>query len=162
MRHGRAEWKDSAIQDFDRPLDRRGQNEIAEMGKRLREQELLPDVLLVSPAVRTKQSAEILARQLELPDRKIRRIESLYLASPDEILARLRELGPLVRHALLVGHNPGIAELAHRLAPEAATGEFVTGAACLLEFSGEWADFGSRAVASASTDSPRRFFDFWS
>ena len=62
MRHADARWKDAAVSDLERSLSRRGSTAAELMARRLLELELVPDLVLVSPARRTQQTAEIVAR----------------------------------------------------------------------------------------------------
>jgi phosphohistidine phosphatase len=135
IRHANAEWKDASYEDFDRPLNKRGSSEAESIGKILLEHQLMPDLLLVSTARRTQQTAEIVARQLGLPARRVKAMEQLYLAREQVILALANATGPKVQHLALIGHNPGISELARSLAPEETqVGELATAAACTLTF----------------------------
>jgi phosphohistidine phosphatase len=149
IRHANAEWKDSSFDDVERPLNPRGMREAESIGKLLMEQKLVPDVMLVSTAQRTKQTAEILLRRLDLPARRVQFSEQLYLARPDAILALAQATAAAVRHLAIVGHNPGISELARSLAPEAApVGDLSTGSACTLTFVVEsWAGLAAASHA---------------
>jgi phosphohistidine phosphatase len=149
IRHANAEWKDSSYDDVERPLNPRGMREAESIGKLLLEKELVPDVMLVSNARRTKQTAETLSRILKLPTRRVQFSEPLYLARPDAILALAQATAAVVRHLAIVGHNPGISELARSLAPEAAqVGDLSTGSACTLTFAVEsWAGVSAASHA---------------
>lgn len=161
VRHGQAEWKDAATKDFDRPLTRRGLAEAVDTARRLHAMEIgAPALLLTSPAARALQTAEALARELGLARRLVKRIDSLYLAPPDELESVIRGAGPRIGHLLLVGHNPGLGELALRLAPQSAPEAFATGAAFRVSFDAR--DWGSIGTASEATyETPGRFFDLW-
>src|SRR5581483_2029262 len=98
MRHGDAQWKDPEVEDFVRPLNRRGGTESEAMGRRLTELALVPDLIMSSPARRAQQTAEIIARELALPARSIHFEEALYLAGAQEILRIARAIGPRVPH----------------------------------------------------------------
>src|SRR4051794_12691831 len=117
MRHANAQWNDPQISDFDRPLNRRGNSEAEAMGRRLLELHLVPTSLLSSNARRAEQTAEIVGRELGVTARNIRTDEALYLAPADEILRIIRATGPRIPHLMIVGHNPGISEVANLLAP---------------------------------------------
>jgi phosphohistidine phosphatase len=135
IRHANAEWKDASMDDFERPLNPRGTREAEALGKLLMANELVPDLLVASAARRAKQTAEILARKLSLPTRHVHFAEPLYLARPETILAQAKSTGPDVQHLAIVGHNPGLSELARSLAPEGAqVAELATGSACTLTF----------------------------
>src|SRR5882762_5211394 len=106
MRHADARWNDPAISDLERPLNRRGTAAAEAMARRLLDLELIPDLLLASPARRTQQTADIVARELSLPARRVLREEALYLASAPDMLKLVQGTGPRVAHLLFVAHDP--------------------------------------------------------
>jgi phosphohistidine phosphatase len=153
VRHANAEWKDARMTDFQRPLNRKGQKEAEATARRLLELEWVPELLIASPAERTRQTAEILAR--DLGAKRVQFEERLYLARAEEILRLIRGTGPLVNHLMIVGHNPGISELARRLSNGSLTHELSTGAACLLRFNGEdWSALGPAETSLAHHEVP--------
>jgi phosphohistidine phosphatase len=155
MRHGDALWKDPEIADFVRPLNRRGNSESEAMGRRLTELALIPDLIMASPARRAQQTAEIVARELALPARSVRFEETLYLAGAQEILRLARAIGPRVPHLMIVGHNPGISELASLLAPVADVGGLATAALCTITFDTEkWSAVGPKLARDVINESP--------
>jgi len=161
VRHGQAEWKESAAADFDRPLTRRGLAEALDMARRLRARnQPPPDLIVTSPARRAVETAEALARESGLPAHLVKQIAALYLASPVELADAIRATGPRVSHLLIVGHNPGISDFARQCAPDAGIPSFATGASCTLSFDSEdWRTSGS--AIEAHYGAPGRFFDLW-
>jgi phosphohistidine phosphatase len=160
VRHAHAKVQKAAVTDFERPLSRRGKSEAKATAIRLREQELIPELLLASPSQRTLQTAQILARELGLAERALRLEESLYLASAETLLNVIRAIGPRIGHLMVVAHNPGISLLADVLAPGAALGEFATAAACTMEFElDSWSaiNAGSATKAARKSRAPRLF-----
>jgi phosphohistidine phosphatase len=115
VRHAKSDWSLPGQQDWDRPLNKRGQRDAPEMARRLRARKLKPDLVLASPAVRALTTAAIMARELKVPAAQVRQDERLYLASPADMLAVIRELGGTARHLMVFGHNPGITDFANRL-----------------------------------------------
>jgi phosphohistidine phosphatase len=115
VRHGKSDWSLPGQQDWDRVLNKRGQQDAPEMARRLRSRKLKPDLILASPAVRALSTASIMARELRVPPAQIAQDERLYLADPEAIVAVVRELGGDARHVMVFGHNPGITECANRL-----------------------------------------------
>ena len=155
MRHANAEWKDPQISDFDRPLNRRGNSEAEAMGRRLLELHLVPTSLLSSNARRAEQTAEIVARELGISARNLRTEEALYLAAADEILRIIRSTGPRIPHLMIVGHNPGISEVANLLAPNRSIGELTTGAVCSFTFgTNSWADVEAARLRDSLAETP--------
>ncbi|MCQ8239809.1 SixA phosphatase family protein [Rhizosaccharibacter radicis] len=107
--------------DHDRPLAEQGLEDARQLGAQLRTEQLRPEVALVSSAVRTRQSWDALA--LPLKNDAAPWIEAeLFLADADMLRRRLARLPEDCRTAILVGHNPGLHELAYALAHRAGHG----------------------------------------
>ncbi|MFL6599935.1 MAG: SixA phosphatase family protein [Steroidobacteraceae bacterium] len=162
MRHANAQWKDPQISDFDRPLNRRGTGEAEAMSRRLMELQLIPTIVLTSSARRAQQTANIVVRELGVPARKLRIDEGLYLAPAEEILRVTWMTGPRIPHLLIVGHNPGITELASLLAPTSHI-ELTTAAMCSLTFDARiWGDVKADNLLDVRSESPpARLFALW-
>jgi len=155
MRHGDAQWKDPEVADFARPLNRRGTAEAEAMARRLAELALIPDLIMTSPARRTQQTAEIVARELALGPRNVRYEEPLYLAGAREILKHAQAIGPRVPHLMIIGHNPGVSELAHLLAPGSELGGLATAAICTLTFdTDQWSAVAAALVRDVLSEAP--------
>jgi phosphohistidine phosphatase len=155
MRHADARWKDAGLSDLERPLSRRGSTAAELMARRLIELHLVPDLMLVSPARRAQQTAEILARGLSLPARRVQREDGLYLASAPDLLAIVRRCGPRVAHLLLVAHNPGLSELVAQLLPEGDARDLGTAAFCSMDFVCEhWESLDAAALNQVQQESP--------
>jgi phosphohistidine phosphatase len=116
LRHAQADNPLPDQQDWDRPLTRRGTLDATEMAQRLRKSHAAPQLILSSPAIRTKQTAELFAAALATP--AISFDENVYLASAKQLLLTVQQQLSSTHHLLLVGHNPGISELADLLSKE--------------------------------------------
>jgi phosphohistidine phosphatase len=116
LRHGEAERSAASGDDFDRALNGQGRLESAAMGRLLAVAGAAPDLALVSSAVRAVQTFE--AARAAFPDAVEQSSRALYLASPRKMMAAIRAAGPAARTLMVVGHNPGIQELAEMLARE--------------------------------------------
>ena len=157
MRHADARWQDAGVSDLERPLNRRGVSAAEAMSRRLLELALVPELVLVSPARRTQQTGEILARILSLPARLVVSDESLYLASAADLLRVVQATGPRVTHLLVVAHNPGVSELVQQLVPEAEASGLATAALCSIAFEcDEWSGIGVAAVRDVMRETPAR------
>ena len=118
VRHAKSAWDEPGLDDHERPLAKRGLRDAPEMGHRLAERGLEPDVILSSTAVRARMTAELIADALGFRADRVTTDERLYAASPEEILGVVRQLNPAVDIAMLVAHDPGMSDLAHRLSGE--------------------------------------------
>jgi phosphohistidine phosphatase len=160
IRHANAE-QDADVRDFERPLSKKGLSEAAEMARRFQERSLVPDLILVSTALRTRETAETFAKVLGIATRLVQADDSLYLADGDHILKTIRSVGPRVAHLMVIGHNPGISAAAISLAPEAVTSDLATcGTLTMTVACPDWSRIDRRCVRDTERDSPRRFFDF--
>lgn len=149
-RHAKSGWGDPLLSDEARPLNARGHADASALGAWLKAQDYTPDQALVSSANRTQETFGLIQGHVKAPD-KIDVLETLYLASSDQILKQLRRAqGSTV---LLIAHNPGIAEFASRFAktpaPHADFARYPTSATTVFDVVDEhWADvqFGAHEV----------------
>ncbi len=114
LRHAKSSWDDPKLPDHARPLNARGRQAAIAMRRAIRELSLLPDVVLVSSARRTLQTLEALGPWDETP--LIEPMDALYLATAPGLLAVLNGVAETARSVMLIGHNPGLHELALLLA----------------------------------------------
>lgn len=117
MRHAKSDWGDPDLPDHDRPLNRRGRRDAALMAGWLMDEVGLPDLVLCSSAARTRETARLMesawgSRLTVCPAR------DLYLAPPEQILRVIRTDGGDAASLLVLGHNPGIADLVSMLCEE--------------------------------------------
>jgi phosphohistidine phosphatase len=118
FRHAKSSWKDERSRDVDRPLAGRGQRDAPRMGKRLKARDARPGLIVTSHAKRARQTAKLLAEELEYGRDGLAIDEQLYMASPGAILAVVAKQDDDLDSVLLVGHNPGLTELVNQLVPE--------------------------------------------
>src|SRR5262245_48170316 len=114
LRHAKSSWDDGSLQDFDRPLAKRGQSAAPRMGRFMAERGLAPQLILCSPAVRARQTLDLVLPHLSGGPTIVYE-DGFYLAASSVLLARLRKVEDKVAHVLIVGHDPGIQGLALEL-----------------------------------------------
>ena len=155
IRHAKSSWDNTALADKDRPLNGRGKRDAPKAGKRLAERRAKPDLILSSPATRALKTAEIIAKKLDYKRKNILVNDRLYAVEASELLNMLRKLGDAVECAMLIGHNPELTELAHRLSskithlPTCAVAEFMFDAK-------SWSRIGKDKPVNVALDYPRR------
>ncbi len=141
LRHAKSDWPD--LPDRDRPLAKRGRRDAPIIGRWLRDHGYLPDTVICSAARRTRQTWELVAPELG-GSPSVSFEPRAYAASAMTLLYLVRELSATSRAALLIGHNPGVADLATSLAQppdhDDAPIRFPTAAVAILDVSGDWAD----------------------
>lgn len=115
MREGHAQ-QDFEGSDFDRPLTAEGRAAVLASAKAMHDAGHHPGPLLVSTALRARQSAQVMAAQLRLPADDIHFVDGLYDAPPEVLEARIKVLARPYTLVTLIAHNPGITDLARFLA----------------------------------------------
>ena len=157
FRHAKSSWEDENLDDHDRPLAPRGHRDAPRMGKRLARRGLDPDLLLTSTALRARETADYLAAALGLARSRIRVERRIYLASPGELLKVIAALDDSLASVLLVGHNPGLTDLANMLLPSLDLDNLPTAGVVAVRSSAvRWKDIDSATLALGFYDSPKQ------
>jgi phosphohistidine phosphatase len=149
FRHAKSSWADPDQGDRDRPLAARGKRAARAMAKHMREAEVAPALILCSPAKRARQTLELIAPALGTPEVLIE--EGLYGAPAEDLLERLRYLPDSVPSVMIIGHNPGLQDLAGLLLRDAGKRttlpeDFPTAALVTLAIEQTWSEL-DRATA---------------
>jgi phosphohistidine phosphatase len=140
LRHAKSSWDDPGLPDHDRPLARRGLKDAPRIGELLVEEDLVPELILASTAVRTLQTATIVAQAIRF-DRELRTVPEMYLAEAAVYLALARGVDDRLARVLFVGHNPGVEDLVHVLTGRQE--RMPTAALALVRFPVDrWAEVG--------------------
>lgn len=156
LRHAKSSWDDPALSDFDRPLAPRGLNAARRMGLEIVKRGWIPDLALVSTAVRARQTWDLAKSRFGPAGETIetRFDRKLYLASPATMLRLLAEAAGDAENVVIVSHNPGTEMLAMKLAaPDSdldalalMSQKYPTAALARLELAGGWADIGDHSA----------------
>lgn len=112
MRHAKSDWKDHSLADFDRPLNKRGAKDAPRIAQWMVTQNLKPDILICSPALRARQTASEIIKHLKLPETSVVFDKQMYLASTNTLFNIVRTQNDECGTVMLVGHNPGLENLA--------------------------------------------------
>jgi phosphohistidine phosphatase len=117
LRHAKSSWDDVSLPDFDRPLNERGQRAAPLVGKFMREKKIRPDLVICSPAKRTRETIALVlkAAGIEPP---LRYDERIYEASVGQLVEVVSQIEDDKTEVMLVGHNPGFENLLERFTGE--------------------------------------------
>jgi phosphohistidine phosphatase len=111
VRHGKAAESWDYDTDFERPLTHKGKLAVAALGEALRNEDLIPEMILASPAFRTAQTARTLSEVLGLDPNEICYEAGLYPGNLSQYRDAILKYGSGVKRLMLVGHNPNLEEL---------------------------------------------------
>jgi phosphohistidine phosphatase len=114
LRHAKSSRKDSSLPDHDRPLAGRGRRAAGAIARHLRQQGIEPELVLCSSARRARETLDRV--EPALGKSTVRVEDDLYAASACTLLDRLRGVEDTVESVMLIGHNPGLQDLALGLA----------------------------------------------
>jgi phosphohistidine phosphatase len=120
VRHAKSSWDDPEKADFDRPLNERGKTDAPRMGKRLKEKDVHPNVIIASPAKRARSTAKRIAREIGYAKENIKTDRALYHAGEAIILDVIRQVKPKHDVLMIVGHNPGLTDFVNALMDESS------------------------------------------
>jgi len=136
MRHAKSDWGDEDLSDHDRPLNKRGRRDAPRMAQWLAENDLVPELILSSTSVRTRQTVSLLLEIWNAEPTQLY-LEELYHAGPAEITAAVAGDGGDALRLMVVAHNPGMASL-------------------VSTWAGTYSDMPTAAVAVFQLDRPWR------
>jgi phosphohistidine phosphatase len=156
LRHAKSAWDDAGKKDRDRPLNDRGERDAPVMGQRLRARDARPTLIVTSPAVRARRTAQIVAREIGYPAEFLQLEEDLYLASANQIIEVLARQESTFRDIVVCGHNPGMTDLANRLTGAGIDNIPTTGIVTIGLDLERWADLDGAEGELLLFDYPRR------
>ncbi len=161
LRHAKSSWDDASLSDEQRPLAPRGRRAAARLQEHLRASDLHVDLVFCSPARRTRETWDGVRAGLRSAP-AVRFVSDVYEATVADLLNVVREADTRHHSVLIVGHNPGMAELAGALIcggeTEALTRldeGFPTGGLATLTLDAAWADLGRGGARLESFLRPR-------
>jgi phosphohistidine phosphatase len=111
IRHAKSDWNEAGLSDFDRPLNPRGEQNAPEMANRLVSRNIIPQLLVSSPALRAISTARYFARAFGMDTSDIRQEADIYEAMPSKLLQIINHIDDEIEFAALVGHNPALTSL---------------------------------------------------
>lgn len=157
IRHAKSSWKFPELSDFERPLNKRGKSDAPFMGKLLAEKNILPDLIISSPAKRAISTAEIIADAIGYNREFIIEEEELYLASSNSILRILALLNDK-KSVMIFGHNPGLTVL-NNLLSDKHIENIPTCGIVALRFNAEWNQIKPKTAEQIFFDFPKNYPD---
>ncbi len=156
LRHAKSSWKDLALADFERPLNKRGKRDAPFMAKKFQEKGHTPDLILSSPSTRTRLTVEAFSQAL--PTTQVRFEEGIYEAHAQNLLKLIRKQASEIASLMLVGHNPGLTDLVNYFATDHIDNVPTTG---LLQFelsAESWQQVDAQSAQLIYFEYPKLYF----
>ncbi len=130
LRHAKSSWDNERLADHARPLAARGRGDAPRMGELLRQQDLVPDLIIASTAKRARETAALVIETSGYGG-ELRLEDNFYMGGPEDYIEALQRLPDTYEQVLVIGHNPGMEML-------------------LEELTGEWERLPTAALAQVS------------
>lgn len=157
LRHAKSSWKYPELPDLERPLNKRGKIDAPRMGSWLKEQEMIPEHIISSHSVRTLATISKIAHSIGLKGERVEADPRLYHSSPSTLLSIIRSCKPGLNSLMLVGHNPGLTELAGQLCPAEAVENIPTCGLYAIQFhTTQWKEAGPETAAFLCFQYPKK------
>lgn len=154
LRHAKSSWKDTLIDDFERPLTKRGKRDATQMAHNFSEKGFKVDLIISSSAKRTLDTAKIFADIINYKSDILFK-DLLYEASNQKILELINQLPEKCKSIIIVCHNPGITNIVSYLSGQYIENVPTTGMVGLLSAS-NWKDFNENSCSLIFFDYPKK------
>lgn len=155
IRHAKSGWKDLMLNDFDRPLNKRGKKDAPFMGKLLKEKGIFPDAILSSPAKRAKSTAQIIAKEINFK-KPIIYDRNIFEATAPTLKSVIKSLDDKYDSVFMFGHNPGLNSLVESLVD--FDENIPTSAVVEIEFdTDKWNKIKSKNAKLISFEYPKKY-----
>jgi phosphohistidine phosphatase len=163
LRHAKSSWSDFEQADIDRPLNGRGRRAALTMGRHMASNDIMPQLVLCSPAKRAKETWDLVAGELGASPSVLIEPDIYDFGNGETLLECLRHKAGAANSVLLVGHNPSIEGLAQKLAgkggskiQELLEKKYPTGALAVIRFDFDnWKDIADGAGTLLRFDRPK-------
>jgi phosphohistidine phosphatase len=143
VRHAKSSWKYPNLDDFERPLNKRGRKNAPFMGSLLKKFKVTPDLVISSPANRAAMTARMITSAISYPLENIRYSEAIYEFSENALIHVVKQIDDSVNEAMVVGHNPAINGLANYIADQPISNIPTCGVFCVNLDIASWANMNA-------------------
>jgi phosphohistidine phosphatase len=156
LRHAKSSWKDLSINDYDRPLNKRGKHDIPIIAEEFLKKNIKLDIIISSTAKRTLDTAKVFAKTIGFGTNILEKDE-LYEGSRYEILKCINQLDNIYNNVLIVCHNPGITNLANYLS-DYLIDNIPTAGLVGFTFDNNWNAIKEKSCSFLFFDYPKKLF----
>ncbi len=157
FRHAKSSWKYPKLDDFERPLNKRGRRNAPLMGQVLHEIGFYPDLIISSPASRAAITARIVAMELNYSLEQIQYQASIYESGHGNLVHVLSNLDDRLKKVMLVGHNPSLTMLANALGDTPIANLPTSGAYCVAFGISKWSQIREETGELQFFEFPKKY-----
>ncbi len=137
VRHAKSSWRDIDLADIDRPLKNRGVNDAIIVGERLKDRDIIPDLIFTSNAIRAFHTATIICRHIDFPFQRLSIRKEIYSASKDSLFHFIGEVNDQYDTLMLVGHDPALTNFVNHFLEHNSLDKIPTSSVIEIKFMAE-------------------------
>jgi len=157
IRHAKSDWDIMGLDDFDRPLNKRGSENAPFMGELLAKDGVKPDLIISSPALRAKTTAQEIAKKVGYDKKDILYKDELYGAEVEDILSVLKKVPSKKDTVFIFGHNPGLTYFAEYISGKEIGNIPTCGIVYVKIDSDKWDHIGKGSGEFVSFEYPKKY-----
>lgn len=158
VRHAKSSWKDSNLNDIQRPLNKRGNKDAPKMGKHLLEKKIVPNAIFSSSGLRALTTARLISVEIGIKPSEIKVDDKLYTFSSEDLLKVIRSIKDKYTNVMVVGHNPAITDLTNYLSGSDIDNVPTCGVAVLKLTTDSWNSIGKKKAKLSVFDYPKKLW----
>ncbi|MEM7007769.1 MAG: histidine phosphatase family protein [Thermodesulfobacteriota bacterium] len=158
VRHAKSSWKDSTLNDIQRPLNKRGNKDAPKMGEHLAQKDIWPDAIFSSPGLRALTTARLISVKIGIEPSDINIIDKLYTFSSQDLLEVVLGLDDNLNTLMLVGHNPAITDAVNYLSGSDIDNVPTCGIAVLKLSTQSWSQASQSSAELVRFDYPKKLW----
>jgi len=158
VRHAKSSWKDTTLNDIQRPLNKRGNKDAPKMGQYMAEHKIQPEVIFSSPGLRALTTARLISVKIDIQPTDIKIVDRIYTFDSKELLAVIKALKNKFDKVMIVGHNPAITELVNYLSGSKIDNVPTCGLAVLTFPIDSWKKVSKNKANLDSFDYPKKLW----
>ncbi len=158
VRHAKSSWDNINLTDIKRPLNQRGMRDAPFMGDLLKENSVMPDLIISSSAERAASTAKIIAEKIEFPESRIAINKKIYRAVFRDLYQEVKNLDDSLSTVMIVGHNPELTDFLSSLT-NTYVEDIPTAGICTIELNiSSWLDINEGCGSLVSFEYPKKYF----
>ena len=157
LRHAKSSWSDSTLDDFDRPLNKRGKHNAPFIAQKLVEKGFSPELILASPAKRAKITTKFVSQAIDYPLKDIIWDKNIYSLGMAYLVSLIQKQNSRHQHILLVGHNFELTDFANFLCTKEVDNIPTMGAYSMNMEIDNWSEVRNKCAELAFFEYPKLY-----
>jgi len=158
VRHAKSSWKNQGLADYDRPLNKRGRIDAPFMGEVLNDKKIHLDLIISSPAKRSKKTTLEIADKIGYPQKKITFKDEVYEASSTTLIELIKKLDDKYDSVMIFGHNPGLTLLNNHISNHYID-NIPTCGIVALQFNKKWSELDKNSCKLLFFEHPKMYLE---